>query len=273
MSLLYPIIAGIACLLTGAVIGYFLQHIRRTPAGWKLDSEATAGLYRSSDDTDPTSAPMATWELAAKLEGNPNSSNKLAELIRLVQSQAAAIEQLVRDSRTDSLTGLWNRRALDEQIPLQFEVSQRYETALSVVMVDIDHFKQLNDDYGHPVGDEALRHIARIFQDNIRTADFMARYGGEEFVIMLPQTDLSGALATTERLRKVLSERPFLTSEGPIYLQVSMGIAQARICDNEWDLITRADQALLQAKRAGRNQTGVEPGWSGALVPSKESVA
>lgn len=109
--------------------------------------------------------------------------------------------------------------------------------------------------------------------ENLRTSDFVARYGGEEFAILLPHTDVAGALTTTERLKKIIAERPFLTTEGPLYLQVSMGIAQARMCDNEWDLINRADQALLRAKQSGRNQIGIETGWSGALALETESVA
>ncbi|MDB5389317.1 MAG: diguanylate cyclase [Planctomycetaceae bacterium] len=272
MTFLYSMITGGACLIAGAAIGYFLQNLRRTTASWKLDSEAVDGFYRS-DDGDPSSLSLKVWELAEKIEAAPHSQTKLAEIVRLVQVQTANIEQLVRDSRTDSLTGLWNRRAFDEQLPVQFNVYQRYETPLSLIMVDIDHFKQLNDNFGHPMGDEALRHLGRILRDNLRTADFAARYGGEEFVMLLPQTDLAGALATTERLREVLMEKPLITPDGPVFVKVSMGLAQARLCDNEWDLITRADQALLQAKRSGRNQIGVETGWSGALAVMEACTA
>lgn len=272
MNYLYSILTGGGCLLAGAAIGYFVQNLRRTASGWKLDSEAMAGFFRS-DDADPGSLSVKVYELAEKIEAPPHSQNKLAEIVRLVQVQTANIEQLVRDSRTDSLTGLWNRRALDEQIPLHFGVYQRYETPLSIVMVDIDHFKQLNDNYGHPTGDEALRHVARLLRENLRTADFVARYGGDEFLMLLPQTDLAGALATTERIRGVLAQKPLITSDGPVFLQVTMGIAQARLCDNEWDLVTRTDQALLQAKRGGRNQIGVENGWSGTLAVAEECVA
>jgi diguanylate cyclase (GGDEF)-like protein len=272
MTYLYSLLTGGGCLLAGATIGYCLQNVRRMIFNWKLEADATALFYRP-DDADPGSLSLRVWELAEKIEAAPHSQNKLAEIVRLVQAQTANIEQLVRESRTDVLTGLWNRRALDEQIPLQFGVFQRYETPLSLVMLDIDHFKQLNDNYGHPTGDEALRHLARILRDNVRTADFVARYGGEEFVLVLPQTDVAGALAVTERVREVLAEKPFITSEGTVFLQVSMGIAQARLCDSEWDLLTRADQALLQAKRSGRNQIGVETGWSGALGLMEECVA
>ncbi len=251
------ILIGIGCLLTGAGIGYLLAQRRQPvcPAPAPVDKLLVADPPATEELAQ---LPSMLRELSEKLDPNPAIQQQLAEIVRLVQKQAADIERIVRDSRTDALTGLWNRRALDEQVPLLLSASQRYGTPLSVVMVDIDHFKQLNDRYGHPVGDAALRHVSQLLQAGLRDADFIARYGGEEFVILLPQTDLEGALIAAERIRLTIVETPLLTTDREIVAQVSMGLAQARRDDQFSDVLARADAALLQAKQAGRNQIRAE---------------
>jgi diguanylate cyclase (GGDEF)-like protein len=252
------LLVGTGCLFAGVGIGYVLARRRFTTRATSRPVEKLPTTFPAADEI--SQLPLMLRELSEKLDPSPAIQDQLADIVRLVQKQALDIERIVRDSRTDSLTGLWNRRALDEQVPLLLSASQRYGTALSVIMVDIDHFKQLNDQYGHAAGDAALVHIAHLLRGSLRDADFVARYGGEEFVMLLIQTDLSGALVATERIRKLILESPFRAGDQAMVVKVSMGLAQARRDDQIADVLARADAALRQAKQAGRNQIRTELG-------------
>lgn len=172
----------------------------------------------------------------------------------MAERQASAVQRLTLDSRSDSLTGLWNRRALDSQLSMLIHAARRYETPLSIAILDLDHFKELNDQHGHPAGDAALGHIADLLRAGTREADFVARYGGDEFVILLPQTELAGALIAAERIRQAIIQRPCRIATREIEMEVSLGIAQLQTEELPGDLLARADAALRHAKQAGRNQ-------------------
>lgn len=247
-----------ASLFAGGGIGYLLARYRQSRPATPSLSGNLPPADRSEIAEIVVQLPVLLHELAAELDPNPAIQNKLAEIERLVQAQAANIERIICDARTDSLTGLWNRRALDEQVPLQLSLAQRYGTPLCVVMVDIDLFKQLNDDHGHAMGDAALQHVAQLLREGLRDSDFVARFGGEEFVLLLPQTDLPGTMSAAERIRNAVASNPFSPVNHQIPLKVSMGIAQARHNDRASDLFARADAALLRAKQSGRNQIQVE---------------
>ena len=148
--------------------------------------------------------------------------------------------------RTDPLTRVSNRRALDETLDAMFALLNRYEQPFSLSIFDIDHFKKINDENGHMFGDRTLQAVAKLIDDNVRDTDIVARYGGEEFVVVMPHTDLMGACIFSERLRE--------TIETTLDLTVSGGIAQALDGDNPQTLISRADAALYSAKAAGRNR-------------------
>lgn len=163
-------------------------------------------------------------------------------------------------ARTDHLTGLNNRRHFFEMSEQLFTVAQRYQTPLSVMMFDIDHFKEINDQYGHQAGDEILKCIARIADEHVREADVLARYGGEEFIVMLPNTDANEALAAAENIR----ERVAACRETDLCklarITISAGIADMLPEDDSLNrLIQRADQALYAAKHSGRNCSRVFP--------------
>jgi diguanylate cyclase len=148
--------------------------------------------------------------------------------------------------RTDPLTRVSNRRALDECLENMFSLMHRYEQVFSLVIFDIDHFKQINDERGHVQGDHILQRVARIIDDNVRDTDVVARYGGEEFVVVMPHTPLDGASVFSERLRGQI--------ESQIELTVSGGVAQAVDSDTPQSLVARSDAALYSAKAAGRNR-------------------
>jgi diguanylate cyclase (GGDEF)-like protein len=166
--------------------------------------------------------------------------------------------ELQKIAITDPLTGLYNRRGLLELGRHEVERFQRFNQPLSAIMLDIDHFKNVNDTYGHPVGDQVLCGLAERCRILIRQVDIIGRYGGEEFSILLPETDLFQASAIAERLRRSVEESPFFTEAGPISITVSLGVSRAgRSLDSLVTLIEQADAALYQAKQNGRNRVEI----------------
>ncbi|WP_088330649.1 sensor domain-containing diguanylate cyclase [Lacimicrobium sp. SS2-24] len=166
-----------------------------------------------------------------------------------------ANDKLQQISRVDGLTGLYNRRFWEESCQLEFKRYQRSQGQASLLMLDIDHFKSVNDNYGHPAGDEVIKTLAAIIKDSVRETDIPGRYGGEEFAIVLPDTDANSARQVAERIRKI-TEATVIRHEGlELNVTVSLGIAQLRPDYQEhmaW--ISKADQALYQAKESGRNK-------------------
>jgi diguanylate cyclase (GGDEF)-like protein len=165
-------------------------------------------------------------------------------------------EELERRATTDSLTGLANRGHFYEQANRHVQQAQRYGDALSLLALDIDHFKSINDTHGHQAGDSVLRGLAEHFRQGIRVFDLIGRVGGEEFAILLPNTDLDGAVGLAERLRESLTALRFkVDGETECVVTVSIGAASLLPADAGLDrLFARADQALYRAKAAGRNR-------------------
>ena len=159
---------------------------------------------------------------------------------------------------TDGLTGLGNRRALDDALTRSAELARRHEQPLSLIMLDLDHFKDINDRLGHIAGDEVLTQIGDLLPETLRTSDQSFRYGGEEFAIILPQTDHEAAFQVAERLQTALRETAFECDAGEIKLTGSFGVASLESDDTPQDLIDRADQALYGAKREGRDRITTE---------------
>ncbi|MEN3002442.1 MAG: diguanylate cyclase [Armatimonadota bacterium] len=152
---------------------------------------------------------------------------------------------------TDGLTGVHNHRAFQEFLEQRFAEATRYHQPLALIMLDVDHFKQFNDTFGHQAGDEVLRRVAQILKRQVREVDFVARYGGEEFAIVLPATELEGAVQAAERLRQAIAEAEWL--HRPITASFGVAVLQPWMT-NRQQLIAAADQALYQAKAAGRNR-------------------
>ncbi len=166
-----------------------------------------------------------------------------------------------RLANTDGLTGLYNHRTFQERVQHEVERASRYHRPLSLIMVDIDHFKVYNDTHGHPQGDRVLVDVAHTLLQLSRTSDMVARYGGEEFVLILSETDSQPAEAFGQRLRQAVEERVFPgEAEMPGHtLTISVGIAGHTPPDTKETLIKAADIALYQAKRAGRNRVVLQP--------------
>ena len=163
-------------------------------------------------------------------------------------------EHLERLATTDSLTGLFNRRHFLTTLEGEWSRFQRYYRSLTVLMVDIDHFKSVNDRYGHAVGDEAIKAIAEACLQGKRKSDIVGRVGGEEFAVLLPETSLTRARVVAERIRKTIANQSLQAHEAQFSITASIGIAEASVSmSGAGSLLAAADQALYQAKAKGRN--------------------
>jgi len=196
----------------------------------------------------------------------------LRPTLKLVASMANAYDELRQQSnmlmsftevRTDALTGLSNRRAMDEAMATFLAIQKRYRSPFSLAIFDIDHFKQVNDEHGHLHGDAVLKQVAGVLESHVRETDIVARYGGEEFVIVMPETDLAGAVLLTRRIRRAVEQQTTVT--------VSSGVAEAIDGESSSTLLARADEALYAAKAAGRNCIYLEQDGSVEAIPPLSS--
>ncbi len=178
-----------------------------------------------------------------------------AHHVALALENARRYEETQAQALTDPLTGLYNRRGLMELGKIEMTRSQRQGKPFSAIMLDIDHFKRVNDTYGHLVGDQVLQTLAQRCRKGIRELDLIGRYGGEEFLVLLPETDWRTAFAIANRLRLLMAEAAIPTRAGPLRVTISLGVSQSLAEDGGLEkLIERADQALYQAKAEGRNR-------------------
>ncbi|VAW79885.1 diguanylate cyclase/phosphodiesterase (GGDEF & EAL domains) with PAS/PAC sensor(s) [hydrothermal vent metagenome] len=157
-------------------------------------------------------------------------------------------------AQKDPLTGICNRAALDEMLQRELSHAQRKDTSLSLLVLDIDHFKKINDRYGHIIGDCALKSVANMVDACKRDGDLLFRYGGEEFVVLMRDTDLPGAHLLAERIRQYIAENSFNCSGAELSITASIGVSELQQDDNPTSIFSRADQALYRAKKSGRNQ-------------------
>ena len=179
-----------------------------------------------------------------------------AEHIASAISNALQYRRIQEMAVTDALTGVFNRRHFFEQLTSEWERFDRYDSILSVIMADIDHFKKINDTWGHPCGDVVLAQTAKILKSHLRKVDTVARYGGEEFVILLPETSSQDAALVAERMRADIASHDFMWDGKPVRATISLGVSDAtEEGATEPDFLMRnADQKLYRAKEAGRNQ-------------------
>ena len=187
---------------------------------------------------------------------------RLAAIVAICIENTLNLERLKRTGLTDSLTAVNNRRFFDQRITEEIERSRRNAQPLSCLFVDIDHFKQINDQYGHQTGDRMLQGVAKLLDLQMRRSDVLARYGGEEFAVLLYNTPLDAAEEIAERVRQTVAEQTLENNgRAPVRVTVSIGVATAHpahsvlnIEQQAESLVAQADEALLQAKRSGRNR-------------------
>ena len=179
---------------------------------------------------------------------------------------------LAQRAMIDGLTGLWNRSHFEMRLQEEVAATQRYDRPLSLIMLDVDHFKKLNDNHGHPFGDEVLQAVGEALSQTARTSDWACRYGGEEFSLILRETNLEGALILAERLRKLIEGLTLRNKGEDVKVTASFGVSCSELCMNPLDfsrrwLITSADVALYASKHAGRNRVRFAEQKATAPVP------
>lgn len=203
---------------------------------------------------DYVNKPFNPRELLARVRTHLELKYTRDRLRQLLTEQAKLAQELEKLATTDPLTGVWNRRHLFALAQQEMNRALRYERPFSLLLIDIDRFKQVNDVYGHAVGDEVLIVMAENVVNFLRSSDFFGRWGGEEFVVVLPETDLNTALPVAERIREKLANIVIYTGEQKVQITVSIGVARYKWGDTKiYTILQRADQALYKAKNKGRN--------------------
>lgn len=238
------IAAGILSILTGlllsrrmsAALGELTAAVRRIQPGGELRLKIPV---HSQDE-------VGTLATALNL-----MSAKLAKAQQTVKLQS---DELLQLSIRDPLTDLYNRRYFDEQVEQLFRQATRYKRPLTLVILDLDHFKQINDRHSHAVGDEVLRQVAKLLKDSMRASDVIARYGGEEFVIACAESNLQQTSQRCNDLRQRIEDRPWHDIAPDLKVTASMGLSDSVSLDSVQKMLEEADARLYQAKEAGRNR-------------------
>jgi len=242
-----------------------LQQRIRTKGGLEIVGEARNDNFMCLFIPMPGQAVLFIAEmvtLASALEAVTAELQRTKRILMVKETELkAVIAQADEVSHTDALTFLPNRRQIIGDLQREAIFSDRYGTPLTISMLDIDHFKKINDTYGHTVGDEVLRGLAGELRDHIRYPDTIGRYGGEEFLIVLPHSTLQAATQQAERLCGHVRSLLVKSGDLEIALTVSIGIAQYKVHQEDWQaFLNRADVALYQAKNNGRNRWVVSEG-------------
>ena len=209
------------------------------------DEDVIAGLDAGADDY--VTKPFNTKELRARIRSG-------ARIVQLQQQLMAAHEELREKAMHDPLTGVLTRGAFFEISDHEFARARRSRTPLSIVMADIDHFKSINDRFGHPGGDEVLREVARRLHATFRKEDAVGRYGGEEFVALAMGCEGADAMALADRFRLAVGSQPFVIGSDWVDVTTSVGVVTGTAADGVQGLIRAADEALYRAKATGRNK-------------------
>ena len=244
--------------------GALLMNARETATVWTYSTIGLTALLLMTDKA--VAMPMATWTeralvlvCAVTALGRCASTGLYGSTMREtlykrgneLKAAHARIEEL---AQVDELTGLLNRRYIMKTLNEEMARAQRFGGACSVAIIDLDFFKRINDQYGHPIGDEVLRTFAITLFANLRAVDKLGRYGGEEFLMILPDTAKDQALRTLDRLRSIASEVDWAAISTVMNVTMSAGISEVRQDDSAADILARADAALYNAKDAGRNR-------------------
>lgn len=248
----------------------FLDRIHRLTSN--VDSDMSRHATRVAEISGGLSGELRMSVEAAEaaaaqlLEANQTLQQDLASAKEEIKTQRQLLESYMVEALTDPLTGLGNRRKFDQELARRFAQWRRTGTPLSLVLVDVDHFKRVNDEYGHVAGDAVLSEVAQVLLECVREMDVVARYGGEEFGMILPGTTLDEAKPVAERVRSAIAARAFQYGGREMRVTVSAGLAEAILTNDCEVLVGRADTALYSAKDAGRDCCHAHDGETSLLV-------
>lgn len=250
-----------------STVKMLLQHINEA-GHHNRDYDAALRKFSSSVDAEKSKIGGipelcdAVKAVFAETQQMQTRNMLLEERLMATNSQISELNETLdrvhREAMSDALSGLLNRRAFDKHLDEQLAIAKAESKPLALLMTDIDHFKTFNDTYGHQVGDQVIKLIARTLLDCVRGQDIVARYGGEEFAIILPHTTSGGALSVAENIRTTLASRKLTrraSGESLGQVTISLGLAVLRGSDDAAQFICRADKGLYMAKRGGRNRT------------------
>lgn len=245
--------------VSGAVLG--VQEATKN-YGEKLNEATTQISIAKSQGEMQAAVKIAADSTKQMIHQSAQLEQMLLESNAAMEEMRRDLEHIRREAMTDGLTGLANRKAFDSEFDRMFREATQDKLKFTLLMLDIDHFKAFNDNFGHQVGDQVLRLVARTLKDSIKGKDFAARYGGEEFSIILPDTDMSGAVIVGNALRKAVASKDVINrSTGKVLGRITMSVGVAEYSHEKTpeDLIERADTALYSAKHNGRNQVAAAP--------------
>jgi diguanylate cyclase len=240
--------------------------LKHASAAFRSFCDVTDGLHRDVDMHGARLAAATTslnqdrdveCVVARIVEANAWLQDQLVTAQKTIRQQAVELERRMVEANSDGLTNIANRRAFDMELQRHLARWQRHGSVFTLIMLDIDHFKNVNDRYGHLAGDAVLRATAELIKDNIREVDFVARFGGEEFAIILCEADHHSALLIADRIRKTISTAEVPWEGNALSVTVSVGVAALSRFDDVETLIKRADEAMYIAKREGRNRTAL----------------
>jgi diguanylate cyclase (GGDEF)-like protein len=208
---------------------------------------------------DYVTKPFHAAELLARVRMHLELKYSRHKLKTLLQEQGELVKELERLANTDSLTGVWNRRYLLIVAEQEIKRTQRYNVSFSVLLIDIDHFKKINDTFGHSIGDEVIIFMTKTVLNYLRQGDCFGRFGGEEFLVLLPETDINEAMIVAEIIRENIANKHIAFGEKQVSITLSIGVASYKLGDKTIDaIIQRADRALYQSKNQGRNRVSAD---------------
>jgi diguanylate cyclase len=242
-----------------------LNSVASDVQGWGDGSDQTCKRLQHCCDRlgqDPSPAEIgeiiqeATGELQKTIESGKLATKAITHLRDEITILRQGIDQLSDQAITDALTGIPNRRGFDLSLEQAMIDANRTRSSFTLIMLDIDHFKSINDKFGHPTGDKVLRYVASMIRNTLRGDDFVARFGGEEFAIILPNTVLANGEAVAENIRKKLSARPLTRGGDKLslgHITASFGLTRYILDEDSRNVIKRADENLYKAKQNGRN--------------------
>ena len=247
------------------LVDIFNQIAQLTEQAGEYEAIVSRSLNRLSGDVSIQDIRIVVDEILVETKKIGHSGKATQERLQEAAAELEVLKQEFAQAKAaalvDFLTGVPNRKAFDEAIKQSVQEAQSDTEPLSLLLVDIDHFKRFNDEYGHIVGDEVLRLVARKIEAHVRGRDFIARYGGEEFAVILPGTPVVGARTVAENIRRTISEgklKRVKTSESLGKITISLGAAQYRVGESLESFVDRSDKALYLAKNSGRNRVATE---------------